>query len=1050
MKYCYLFAGQQSSLRGANLFLRLKAFLSILKLTVFFIIIILIQVNAKGRDQIPSPFPSISITGTVTDSATGSPLMGVTIQVKGRSMGTTTDANGNFSLEVADDAVLVVSYLGYNKKEVAVNGKTTFNIALAAAAMGLSQVVVVGYGTQRKVDVTGAISSVKGTVLKRSPAANLSNSLAGRIPGVVLNNRSGEPGNDASNILIRGKGTLNDNSPLIVIDGVADRGSFDRLNPNDIASITVLKDASAAIYGARAANGVILVTTKRGKTGKPTITYNGDFGLTQPTRLPHLVNAWQYATYINEVNDRKGIPHQFSSEDIQKYKTGKDPLNYPNTDWYHAIIKNFSPQTRHSLSLSGGGQKIEYYLSGQYSYQDGIFRNSATYYHQYNLRSNIDAHITKSLEVSLDISGRIEDRHYSNYSSNSGGYTIFGVALGIYPTLPAYYPNGLPGPGKELALNPVLMATGKTGYDKEKDYFLRNKLSFKLNLSEITKGLFIKGSAAYDFHFNNDKRFKNNWDAYQYNKNTKQYVNIKAVEGLKTLNESFRNFHHKTYDLTIGYDNSFGSHNISAFIAYEQSENYNEGISAYRTGFPTDLIDQMDFGSNTGKDNGGNASHSARQDIFGRITYNFNEKYLAEFILRHDGSFNFPNGKRWGTFPAVSVGWRISEESFFRKNISFVNQLKLKASWGRLGNDRVPRYQYVQLYNLDGGYYFGASDNLVPGLSPGVVPNPGITWEVADTKNVGLESSLWNGLLSLDANYFFSTRSNILIPRNASIPTSTGLADDLPDENIGVVKNHGFEIDANHRRKINKDFSYYLGFNYTYTKNEVVFMDEAAGIPDWQRIEGHPMDSWLVYKTKGIFNTQKEIDQSVHLAGTKPGDLRYIDVNDDGEISSNDMVRIYESPTPMSIYGITMGFNYKGIGLNILWQGQGKAMQLIQPEQGDATTPPLWMFEDRWTPDHPNRNFPASFDRNDAVNNRSSDFWLKNASFIRLKTIELSYTFPEKIIAHLNLKNLRVYLNGFNVFTFSEIKYYDPEINVERGNYYPQTRIFNVGINVSL
>ena len=991
------------------------------------------------------------ITGIVQDTRNNNPLEGATVSVKNSKISTVTNADGKFGISVLNGkASLIISFVGYETKTIVI-GEDESNVLITLSqslANQLSDVVIIGYGTQKKVDVTGAISTVKGGDLKQSPAANLSNSIVGRIPGVIINNRSGEPGQDASEILIRGKGTLNNNSPLIVIDGVANRGDFDRLNPDDIESITVLKDASAAIYGAQAANGVILVTTKRGKIGDPVITYNGGYGLTQPTRLPKLINSWQFATYKNELNDRLGIPHQFTDEEVQGYKDGKDPLNFPNTDWTNAVVKNLSPQNRHLLSLRGGSQKIDYFLSGGYLYQDGIFHKSATNYHQYNLRSNIDAHITNNLKVSMDVSGRIEDRHYSNFSSGN----IFARTLIAFPTLSAYYPNGLPGAGVEGGLNPVLMADGATGYNKQKDYYLQSNISFELKLPSVTEGLSISGLAAYDFHFNTDKILNDNWDAYNYDAISKEYINLHTQEGPINLNEGFRNYQLKTYNIRIGYNRLFGNHSVNAFVAYEQSESYDEGINAYRTGYITNQIDQISLGGSTGQNSNGTAFQSARENIFGRVTYGFKDKYLAEFILRHDGSFNFPMGRQWGTFPGISAGWRISKEPFFKNNVSFVNELKLKASWGKLGNDKISAYQYLLQFNPDAGYYFGSGTDRVPGLSLGVVPNPNVTWEVADTKNIGIESSFWNGLFNFNADYFISKRINILLPRNASIPTSTGLnSSNLPDENIGKVNNSGYELEISHQQVINKNFSYSIGFNFTHVKNKVVYMDEAANIADWQKIQGHPMDSWLVYKSDGIYHTQAEVDGSVHLPGALPGDIRYIDVNGDGNITSNDRVRIYQSPTPMNIYGITMGIKYKGIGLNILLQGQGKAAEVILPQQlGDNTTIPVWMFRDRWTTDNPNGTMPASFDRTDPRNNLLSDFWIRNAAFVRLKTVELSYTFPNKMVSHLKMQDLGFFISGFNLLTISKIKDYDPELNEVSGSYYPQTRIFNAGVRISL
>lgn len=1017
-----------------------------LKLLLLLVVVWGVQNTLIGEafGQSVSIQAELTVKGKITDEK-GIELPGASIAIKGTSKGTTSDISGNYSIAVSTGQTLIFSFTGYVNKEVTVANNTVINIQLKADSKALDEVVVVGYGTKKKVTVTGSVATVKGDELKQSPSANLSNSLAGRTPGVIASNRSGEPGNDFSNLLIRGKGTLNDNSPLVVIDGVANRGSFERLNPDDIESISILKDASAAIYGAQAANGVILVTTKKGKSGKTVVSYTGSYGTTQPTRLPNPVNSGQYATYINELNDRYKKPHTYSASDIEKYYNGSDPVNYPNTNWYDAVIKENSPQARHALSVSGGGEKTNFLLSGEYLKQEGIYRESSTNYKQYNLRTSVNTQVLPILNVGLNLSGRIEDRNYSNYNSNS----IFAEVLSAYPTLPAYYPNGLPGPGLSEGRNPVLMVSGATGYNYTDDYNVLSDLSFDLKLPFVTEGLFVAGLAAYDFRFRNEKIFKDNWDAYRFNKNTNEYVNVRSSEQPIDLRSDYRNYQMKTYNFKIGYNRIFGQHDVSAFVAYEQSDSYNEGIFAYRTGFLSSKIDQMFIGGEKDKDNGGNAVQTARQNIFGRISYNYRQKYLVDFVLRHDGSYIFPKDKRWGTFPGISAAWRVSEELFFKDNLRFISHLKLKASWAELGNDKVLPYQNIQQYYLDNGYYFGSGSGPVQGLSAGVTPNPNITWEVAKTTNFGFESAFWNGLLTVNADYFISNRDNILVARNASVPTSTGLDGKLPAENIGSVGNRGIELEVGHQRSVNENFSYSISANYTYTKNEVKFMDEAANVPEWQKRQGFPIDSWLVYKSDGIYRSQAEIDNSVHLPGTRPGDLRYIDVNGDKQITSNDRVRIYEGATPRGIYGITLGVNYKGIGLNMLWQGQTDAKQLILPQQGNAVTPPTWLFDDRWTPENPDGTYPASFDRNDPINNRYSDFWLRNAAFIRLKTVELSYTLPKGIIQKLRLQNARVFVNGFNLLTFSDIRDYDPELNNVTGSYYPQTRIISAGVNIS-
>lgn len=679
---------------------------------------------------------ALTVKGKIIDEK-GVELPGASVTIKGTSKGTSSDASGNYSIVVSTGQTLIFSFTGYVSKEITVGNNTEINIQLKADSKALDEVVVVGYGTKKKVTVTGSVATVKGSEIKQSPSANLSNSLAGRAPGVIASNRSGEPGNDFSNILIRGKGTLNDNSPLVVIDGVANRGSFERLNPDDIESISILKDASAAIYGAQAANGVILITTKKGKSGKPVVTYTGSYGTTQPTRLPNPVNAGQYATYINEVNDRYGKPHQYTDADIEKYYNGSDPVNYPNTNWYDAVIKENSPQARHALSVSGGGEKTDFFLSGEYLKQEGIYRESSTDYNQYNLRTNINTQVLPILNVALNLSGRIEDRNFSNYTSNN----IFAEVLSAYPTLPAYYPNGLPGPGLAGGKNPVLMASGATGYNYTTDYNLLSDLSFDLKLPFVTEGLYVAGLAAYDFRFRNEKIFKDNWDAYRYNSTTNDYENVRSSEGPINLRSDYRNYQMKTYNFKVGYNRVFGQHDVSAFVAYEQSDSYNEGVFAYRTGYLSNKIDQIFIGGDKDKDNGGNAAQTARQNIFGRLSYNYKQKYLIDFVLRHDGSYIFPKDKRWGTFPGVSAAWRVSEEPFFKDNVRFISHLKLKASWAELGNDKVLPYQNIQQYYLDGGYYFGATSELVQGLSAGVTPNPNITWEVAKTSNFGFESS---------------------------------------------------------------------------------------------------------------------------------------------------------------------------------------------------------------------------------------------------------------------------------------------------------------------
>ncbi len=981
------------------------------------------------------------ISGIVKNTQ-GEPVIGANILEKGTSNGTITDINGLFTLRVSPNAVIKVSYIGYTEQEIAIGNRNRLDIVMTEDTRLIDEVVVVGYGKQKKATVTGSIAQVSGTELKQSPAANLSNSLVGRLPGVIANNRSGEPGNDYSEIYIRGKGSLGDNSPLYVIDGVANRGGIERLNPSDIESLTILKDASAAIYGAQAANGVILITTKRGSDSKPVITYEGNFGLSEHTRTPDLMNAYQYMVYDDEINAHFGRTQKY--KDIKNgYLDGTiDPLQYANTDWMDVMFKA-APQTQHSLSVRGGNDRVKYYMSGGYLYQEPGFKHTNLNFQTAQLRSNLDASITKDFTVTLELAMRQENRHNSNYDSG----TFFWEGFHAYPFLPAYYPNGLPGPGLSWGNNLAILTSGKTGYDKIKDTFINSKMAFDLKMPWILHGMYLSGYAAFDSHFRSEKKLMDMWDAYRYNPATKDYDNIRSTTGDGNINltQQFDDGHTTTLHLKLGYEKRFAEHSINAFIAYEQSKTKGDWFSAYRRDFLSDAVDYMFAGSDNLKDNNGSGSISARQNFFGRLSYGYKDRYLAEFTLRRDGSQNFSSDSRWGWFPGLSVGWRISEEKFFKDNIPQVDELKLKASWGKLGNDRVDPFQYVSTYDMSDGAAFGRDPQRQKGFTIGRVANPDITWEKVTTKNIGFESILFKQKLSFDLQYFYSMRKDILTPKQASIPDYTGLT--LPDQNIGKISNQGIEASVSYRNKF-KELGYYIGGNLTYAHNKIHFFDEAANVPDWQRRTGHSIDSWLVYKTDGIYQTQQEIDASPHLMNTQPGDIKYLDVDGDGSITSNDRVRIYESATPEIVYGINMGGTWKGFELNVLWTGQARAKQMIRPGSYNRD---VTYFNNRWisATETPNARYPRAFERDDTFNSINSDFWLKDASFIRLKNIELAYNLPASFLKKMSISTLRLYVSGFNLFSIDHIKIQDPEGTNAGGMYYPQQRIYNVGVNIS-
>ncbi|HBX45848.1 MAG TPA: TonB-dependent receptor, partial [Porphyromonadaceae bacterium] len=793
---------------------------------------------------------------------------------------------------------------------------------------------------------------------------------------------------------------------------------------------------------AQAANGVILVTTKRGNDSKPIITYEGNFGLSEHTRTPQLMNAYQYMVYDDEINAHFGRTEKY--KDVKNdYLDGTiDPLQYADTDWMDVVFR-MAPQTQHSLSVRGGNDRIRYYISGGYMYQEPGFKNTDLNFKTAQVRSNLDARITEDFTVSLELAMRQENRHNSNYDSS----TFFWEAFHAYPFLPAYYPNGLPGPGLSWGNNLGILASGKTGYDKVKDNFTNLKVAFDLKMPWLLDGLYIAGYAAFDSQFRGEKKLMDMWDAYRYNPSTKEYDNIRSTTGDGNINLTQRYDDNRinSLHLKLGYEKRFTEHSINAFIAYEQSKSTGDWFSAYRRDFLSNAVDYLFAGSDNQKDNNGSGSISARQNFFGRLTYGFKDRYLAEFTLRRDGSQNFSSDSRWGWFPGLSAGWRISEESFFKDNISHVDEFKIKASWGKLGNDRVAPFQYVSTYDLNDGAMFGLDPKREKGFTIGRVANPAITWEKVDTKNIGFESISFNQTLSFDFQYFYSMRTDILTPKQASVPDYTGLT--LPDQNIGEISNRGIEASLSYKNKI-RDLGYYIGGNFTYAHNNIHFFDEAANVPEWQRRTGHSIDSWLVYKTDGIYQTKEEVESSPHLLNTQPGDIKYIDIDDDGSITSNDRVRIYESAIPEIVYGINMGAMWKGFELNILWTGQARAKQMIRPGSYNRD---ITYFNNRWisAEETPDARYPRAFERDDSFNSRDSDFWLKDASFLRLKNIELAYNIPSSFLEKIKISSLRLYLSGFNLFSIDKIKIQDPEGTQAGGMYYPQQRVYNMGVSIS-
>ena len=1005
-----------------------------------------LQLYSSGSDQ-----QQKRITGKVIDT-NGLPIPGVNVIVTGTDRGVTTDLNGKYTIEVADDATsLTFSYIGKQPQTLLIGQLTQIDVIMVESDVNLDEVVVIAYGTQKRATIAGSISTVKSTELQKVPTTNLASTLAGKMTGVSVNTRGSAPGTETVQVNIRGKSSWQGGSPLIIIDGIANRTGFEKIDPNDVESISVLKDASAAIYGSRAANGVILVTTKRGKVGKPTVEYSGNFGLTQPTRVPAMTRSWQNATYFTEA---QRTSFMWTDEEIAKFKEGSDKNLYPNYELEDYILQKVAPQNTQTLSVRGGTDQIRYYVSGRSLYQDSFFKDGIDDYNSYNIRANIDAKVSDDFSVAVDLLNRRDDIRRAVGSS-----TIDGIDVGFFelisatdPTKPILYENGLPAPMYEN--NWVEMIKGKGGERSTRMSNVNSQVTAKWNLPFITEGLYLEGTGAYDFTNTRIKEFSKSFDIYAYDNSTGEYIN-KNTNPVKNrgLYDSYSNAHRTTLSGRLGYIRSFGQHNINAFLAYEQYSFNSEWIQATRNTFLSAQIPYLFAGDPNTQKNDGSGSEFAYRNLFSRVAYNFKEKYLVDFTLRRDESLKFPKDHRVGYFPGVSLGWKLSEESFLKDKYDFIDYLKIRASYGQMGSDNVGDYQYLATAAL-----YGTFDSYVLGYPPAVTstlyfvgtPNPFITWEVANSYNLGFDGSLWKGLLGFEVDLFLSQRSNILTARNASVPFYTGMT--LPAENIGKAQNKGIELLLTHQNEVG-EFSYSVSGNMTFTTNKIIFMDESPFVPDYQRREGHPIDSWLLYQTDGIFNTQEEFDATpVKRAGAQLGDIKYIDVNDDGVIDNLDMVRVYDSPMPKFFYGLNLDLSFRGFQLSMLWQGQAGAKTYINPttRNGDINIP-LWMYDNRWTPENAeSATMPRAFyHRSESYNSLASDFWLRDASFLRLKTLELAYSLPASIVSKISCSQIKVYVSGFNLLLFDKVKDYDPEIVNELGIFYPATKVYNMGVRVT-
>lgn len=1006
---------------------------------------------APKNEQIASG----KIKGTVRGSK-GGVLPGVTVKIKGLNKGTVTDINGSFEIDVPDGATLVFSYLGYQTQEVAVSGKTSLDITLLDDAKGLDEVVVVGYGTQKKTSLTAAISSVSGADIAKAPVANISNTLGGRVSGVISRQSSGEPGSDADRIQIRGIGTTGNSAPLVVIDGIP--MNYDQLNPNDIETVTILKDAAAvAPYGLAGANGVILVTTKRGKAGKLALNYNGYYGFQKATSIPHYLDAYSYATQFNIANKNVGGTATYSDAQLQSYKDGSDPDHFPNTDWINEVISPRDPMTAHNLSFTGGSDKIHFFGGLGYLYQEGVV--NVINFKRYNGTLNVDADVTPTTTVSFDVRG---GETMQTHPPGRDGTAIFTDITEIPPILPIKYSNG-------LAAHTMLPSIYNSGYNNKTGNLLNAKFQIEQKLP--LPGLSIKGAYAYEKNNNVGKIWSLPYYFYSLNA-TNGYTKQAAGPPTPTLSESFNETQNITVQGYLTYNKTFGKHAVSGLAVFERRTGATDSLTAGRINYAVNL-DELSLGSSNKNDfsNGGLSAKNAQVGWVYRLNYAYAGKYLLELSGRYDGHYYFAPGKRFAFFPAASAGWRLSEEKFIKDNYPWIDNLKLRGSYGKSGNLAGLPFQYLTAYGLGASYVLGGtSPYQTQGVFENAQSNPNITWEIAKKFNIGFDLGLFNEKYSLSVDYFRERRSDMLLKPTEVIPVEYGIG--ISQENAGIMENGGVDVTFGTNHKFANGLKLNTALNFSYAKNKLIqtFENSSTYNNPNRRLTGRALNTQFGLQATGFyeasdFNTNGTLKAGLPVptfGPVAPGDIKYADLagpagpdgkstGPDGKIDVNDNTVIGYPLFPQITFGLNTSLSWKGIDLYMLWQGAANSTYYITGELASPFFNGAKIADyqlDYWTPDNPNAEFPRLTPAVITNNSQTSSFWTRNGSYVRLKTFELGYTLPASVLRFIKLQSVRIYVSGQNLLTISSESYVDPEIGNNRDRYYLQQKTYTLGLNV--
>jgi TonB-linked SusC/RagA family outer membrane protein len=978
------------------------------------------------------------------------PLAGVSVNVKGLTDGTTTNAAGKFTINVSEGAALVFSFVGYEEKEVPVNGQTrTIDIQMISKAAGLGEVVVVGYGVQKKATVTGAISSVKGEEITVAPLASTANTLAGRLPGLISLQSSGRPGADAAALSIRGFGAA-----LFIVDGI--ESNFNNIDANQIESITILKDGAASIYGARAGNGVILVTTKRGGNQKPVITLNSSYTKQGITAMPHPVNSGQYTEMQSEAWLNAGKPPAsvpYTPEQIQNFYKGNDPL-YPNTNWHDELIRKWAPQSQNNLSVRGGSDKIKYYGFFGYLNQGSLWKKSGGTYSRYNLESNVDAKITDDLSLQLDFASTYEENKFPYGSQDPSAGSIWEHLWSDLPIYPASFPDPTKTPftGPNGQTN-ILSNSDIIGHNNSGDQNIRGTIALNYNIRAV-KGLSARAFVNDNQDYISQSVFVKPANFYTYDPASKIYTLIGSVGGLQaSLGQNENRSRVTTGQFSLNYNRIFAAdHHINLLFLYEAIDYSNNYLSASRINFLTSSIDQLFAGSTTGMSNSGSATEMGRKSYVGRFNYSFRDKYLIESSIRADASAKFPVNKRWGYFPGVSAGWVMSRESFMN-GIKNLDNLKIRASYGESGNDGVGNFQYLSGYAYGSTYILGSGPQQ--GLASTGLANPDLTWERVKIYNAGAEFSFWKRKLYGEADVFYRDRKGIPATRIITLPSSFGSS--LPPENINSLNDRGFELKLGTSGSI-RDLSWDVSANISWSRAKWDHYEEPAYTdPDQARVykqSGQWIDRTFGYKSDGLFTSQDQIDalkfdeDGQGNITLRPGDIRYVDRNGDGKLDWKDMAVIGKGTVPHWMLGLNINLKYRSFDFSGLIQGAMDYYTSIA-----LITNSIEAYDNRWTPANDNAKALVPRLGGAATNGFASDFYLQKAGYIRLKALSAGYSLPAKWLDKIHFRQVRIYVAGTNLITLDKLKKYgtDPEApSGYSGLYYPQQKTFSAGINLSL